>query len=55
MQSNNTSGYKGVSLHKQSGLWFAYAQAEGKRYSAGYHKTPEEGRLQELSATRLLN
>lgn len=42
IQSNNTSGYKGVSLHKQSGLWFAYAQAEGKRYSAGYHKTPEE-------------
>ncbi|WP_097303850.1 HNH endonuclease [Pseudomonas chlororaphis] len=41
LQGNNTSGYKGVSLHKKSGLWFAYAQAKGSRYSAGYHKTPE--------------
>lgn len=42
LQRNNTSGYKGVSRHKQSGLWFAYARAGGRRHSAGYHKTPEE-------------
>ena len=41
LQSNSTSGYKGVSLHRKSGLWFAYAQVKGKRHSAGYHKTPE--------------
>lgn len=41
LQSNNTSGYKGVSLHRKSGLWFAYAQLKGRRHSAGYHKTPE--------------
>lgn len=42
LQSNNTSGFKGVSLHKQSALWFAYATQGGKRISAGYHRTPEE-------------
>lgn len=42
LQSNNTSGYKGVSRHKKSGMWFAYAGVNGKRHSAGYHKNPED-------------
>lgn len=37
IQNNNTSGYKGVSLHKKSGLWFAYAAKNGIRFSGGYH------------------
>lgn len=45
LQSNSTSGFKGVSLHKKSGLWFAYAQAKGIRKSAGYHRTAEEASI----------
>lgn len=41
IQSNNSSGFKGVSLHRQSGRWFAYAQRDGRRISAGYHATRE--------------
>ena len=41
LQSNNRSGFKGVSLHRASGLWFAYAQRDGIRASAGYHATRE--------------
>lgn len=38
---NNTSGFKGVSLHRQSGLWCARIKAEGKYHSLGLHRTPE--------------
>lgn len=41
IQSNNSSGFKGVSLHRKSGRWFAYAQLNGCRTSAGYHATRE--------------
>ncbi len=41
IQANNSSGFKGVSLHRKSGLWFAYAQRDGRRTSAGYHETRE--------------
>ncbi len=40
--SNNTSGYKGVSLHKRSGLWRASIVHEGKRNYLGYFDTPED-------------
>jgi len=39
-QSNNTSGYKGVSQHV-SGLWKAYIKLNGKQHTEGYHKTKE--------------
>lgn len=42
VQSNNTSGYKGVSFHKASGLWNSYVNCDGKRVSLGYYKTPEK-------------
>lgn len=32
---------KGVTLHRQSGLFHAGAQKEGRRISLGYFKTPE--------------
>lgn len=50
LQRNNTSGYKGVSLHKQSGLWAALVTKNRKRFSGGYHATPEEAYL---AASRL--
>lgn len=39
--NTNTSGFKGVSFHPHSGLWFAYACKDKVRVSAGYHKTAE--------------
>jgi hypothetical protein len=40
-QENNTSGFKGVSYHSQSGKWVARLSAGGKRKSLGLHDTPE--------------
>ena len=40
-QANNTSGYKGVSWHKQSGKWAAYIKANWKRKHLGLFTTPE--------------
>jgi hypothetical protein len=37
-QVNNTSGYKGVYLHKSTRKWVAYCDGN----SLGYYKTPEE-------------
>lgn len=39
---NNASGFRGVSLHRASGLWRAVVVADGKQHSLGYHRTPEE-------------
>jgi len=41
-QANNTSGFKGVSLHKQREKWYAQARdANGKQKFLGYFPTPE--------------
>lgn len=40
-QSNNTSGYKGVSWHKHSRRWAAQIHKDGRRISLGYYPTPE--------------
>ena len=40
-QANNTSGFKGVSLQKQSGKWEAYICCNGKKKSLGVYATPE--------------
>lgn len=40
-QSNNTSGYKGVSYHSKRGEFIAYAKLNGKMHFAGWHKTAE--------------
>lgn len=42
VQRNNTSGYRGVTLHRRSGLWHAAAKLNGKKYSFGYYKTAHE-------------
>ena len=37
---DNTSGYKGVSLHKPSGKWRVSITANGKRHFFGHHDCP---------------
>lgn len=44
----NNSGYKGVSLHRQSGLWRARLGANSE--SLGYFKTPEEAHAAYVAA-----
>ena len=39
---NNQSGYKGISLHKHSGLWKISIMVRGKTIYLGYRKTKEE-------------
>ena len=41
-QSNNTSGYKGVSFDKRKRLWRADIKLNGRQYFVGYFRTPEE-------------
>lgn len=38
----NTSGYKGVTLEKESGKWRAQITSMGKKYNLGRFLTPEE-------------
>lgn len=41
-QSNNTSGFRGVSWNKNAGKWHAYIKIKGKRKHLGLFSTPEE-------------
>lgn len=49
---NNSSGYKGVCLHKPSGKWHAQIRYDGKRISLGLHDTPESAFDAYCSAAR---
>ena len=40
-QSNNTSGFRGVSWHKGKGSWRAQIRVDGCRLHLGYYPTPE--------------
>jgi hypothetical protein len=40
-QINNTSGYKGVTWHKQCNKWLAQINHKGKHYSLGLFETKE--------------
>ena len=42
VRSDNTTGFKGVSLDPRRGKWAAYINSGGRRYSLGYHASPEE-------------
>lgn len=44
-RTDNTSGYKGVSLHKRIGRWQAYICADGRQTSLGYFDDPTEAAL----------
>ncbi len=39
--SHNTSGFKGVHFHPQTGKWRARIKSDGKHKSLGLHQTPE--------------
>ena len=41
-RSDNTSGFKGVSLHGKSGKWQARIRIDGKQKSLGIFRTKEE-------------
>lgn len=41
LRSHNTSGYRGVTFHKPSGLWMARVKS-GDQSHASYHRTAEE-------------
>lgn len=44
-QTNNRSGFRGVSWHKNnhgSGAWIAVIYFKGKRYRLGFYATPQE-------------
>ena len=43
IQTNNTSGYKGVSYFKRDENYLAYIYIKSKRVHLGYYKTPEDG------------
>ena len=45
VQSNSTTGYKGVSFEKTIGRYRAYCNFEGKRYNLKTFTTPEEAAL----------
>lgn len=42
LRSNNTSGFMGVSYHKQNKLWRSYININGKRTRLGLYKDVEE-------------
>ena len=42
IQKNTTSGFRGVSLHKQTGKFTAQYKISGKKYHIGIYKTAKE-------------
>jgi len=45
IQSNNTSGFRGVSFHKLSKKWHAKISVNGYPKSLGYYETPKEASM----------
>ena len=45
LQSNNTSGYRGVSWDKNMKKWVAYIKNEGKMIRIGYYATAKEASI----------
>lgn len=50
IQVNNTSGVKGVSLHRPSGLWRVTIKVNNKQLSCGYYKDLELAELVSIEA-----
>jgi hypothetical protein len=54
-QANNVCGYRGVRLHKASGLWHARITVGGREHSLGYWKTAEDASKCYRVVSRLLH
>jgi HNH endonuclease/AP2 domain len=54
-QSNNTTGFKGVSFHKQSNKYAAKICLNGKRQSLGYFTTAEQAHQAYIKASTELH
>jgi len=52
IRSDNTSGIKGVSWHKQASKWRAYVQVENKEKHLGYFTTLKEAAAARNAAVR---
>lgn len=53
--SNNSSGYKGVSMHSQTQRWTARIMSDKKSYSLGFFDTPEAAHRAYVEASRRLH
>ena len=51
-QSNNTSGFLGVTYMQKKKKWRAKIAVEGKRLSLGYYKSPEDAHKAYIEAKR---
>lgn len=52
-QRNNTSGHKGVFLHRRSGLWTSRLYANGKMIHLGYFKSKDAAAVAYASAVTI--
>lgn len=50
IQSNNTSGYKGVSFNKCLDKWHAYIKRQGKRHHLGFYESAEKAHTAYIAA-----
>ncbi len=55
MKSRNTSGFKGVHLHKQSGKWRARISTGTRHVCLGLHETPEAAHAAYVKASAELH
>lgn len=55
MHKNNTSGYKGVWLHKPTGKWIAQIRVNKKKIVLGGYATPEEASRRYIEAAKDLH
>jgi hypothetical protein len=54
-QSNNTSGFKGVSYYKNNGKWRSAIKVNGKKRHLGFFNTPEEAHEEYCKAAKDLH
>jgi hypothetical protein len=52
LPAHNTTGFKGVSLHKATGRFAAYYKKHGKKHHIGYFVTAEEAHAAYVSAAK---